>query len=86
MKDIWYPTQGTCSKFIHVELSDDNVIQNVQFIGGCNGNTQGISALVKGQKAEDVIDRVKGISCGGRPTSCPDQLSKALAKAIESTL
>jgi len=86
MKDIWYPTQGTCSKFIHVELSDDNVIQNVQFIGGCSGNTQGISALVKGQKAEDVIDRVKGISCGGKSTSCPDQLSKALVKAIESTL
>ncbi len=84
MKDIWYPTQGTCSKYIHVELSDDNVIQNVQFIGGCSGNTQGISALVKGQKAEDVIERVKGISCGGRPTSCPDQLSKALLEAIES--
>jgi len=84
MKDLWYPTEGTCSKFIHVVLSDDNIIQEVQFIGGCNGNTQGISSLVKGQKAQDVIDRVKGISCGGRPTSCPDQLSKALVKAIES--
>lgn len=84
MKDIWYQTQGTCSKFIHVELSDDDVIQNIQFVGGCSGNLQGVSALVKGQKAQDVIDRIKGIKCGNKPTSCPDQLSIALAKAIES--
>ncbi len=86
MKELWYQTQGTCSRMIHVVLGDDNVIQDVLFVGGCNGNTQGVSALVKGQKAEDVIDRLKGISCGGRPTSCPDQLSKALAKAIELAL
>lgn len=84
MKDIWYQTQGTCSKFIHVELSDDDVIHNIQFVGGCSGNLQGVSALVKGQKAQDVIDRIKGIKCGNKPTSCPDQLSIALAKAIES--
>ncbi len=75
---------GTCSRFIHVVLDDDNVIQNVEFMGGCHGNLQGIAALVKGQKAQDVIGRVKGISCNGKPTSCPDQLSLALAKAIES--
>ncbi len=84
MKEINYVTQGTCSKLIHLVLDDNNVIQDVQFMGGCNGNLQGIAALVKGQKAEDVIGRVRGISCNGRPTSCPDQLSIALAKALES--
>lgn len=79
-----YPTTGTCSRFIHVVLDDDNVIQHVEFMGGCHGNLQGIAALVKGQKAQDVIGRVKGISCNGKPTSCPDQLSLALAKAMES--
>lgn len=84
MKEVMYPTMGTCSRFIHVVLDDDNVIQDVQFMGGCHGNLQGIAALVKGQKAQDVIGRVKGISCNGKPTSCPDQLSLALAKAIET--
>lgn len=79
-----YPTMGTCSRLIHVVLDDDNVIQTVEFMGGCHGNLQGIVALVKGQKAQDVIGRVKGISCNGKPTSCPDQLSLALAKAMES--
>ncbi|MBQ0057470.1 MAG: TIGR03905 family TSCPD domain-containing protein [Bacteroidales bacterium] len=82
MKEINYQTQGTCSKLIHVELDDQNIIQNAYFIGGCNGNLQGVCALIKGQKAEDVIARVKGISCNGRPTSCPDQLACALAQAI----
>ena len=82
MKQIDYITQGTCSKLIHVELDDNNIIQQVTFVGGCNGNTQGICALVKGQKAEDVINRTKGISCGGRPTSCPDQLATALEKCL----
>ena len=86
MKDVWYQTQGTCSKYIHVVLNDDNVIEDVQFMGGCSGNLQGICALIKGQKAEDVIGKVKGIRCGDKPTSCPDQLSKALVKAIESAL
>ena len=84
MKDVWYQTEGTCSRFIHVELNEDDIIQNVQFVGGCHGNLQGISSLVKGQKAQDVIDKIKGIRCGNKSTSCPDQLSKALTKAIES--
>lgn len=84
MKEINYPTQGTCSRLIHIELSDDNVIQDVQFLGGCMGNLRGIAALVKGQRAQDVIARVRGIDCGGKGTSCPDQLSKALAKALET--
>ncbi len=82
MKELIYPTQGTCSKAIRVVLNDENVIEEVQFVGGCHGNTQGICALVKGQKAEDIIGRVKGISCNGRPTSCPDQLSIALTQAM----
>ena len=81
MKQIDYITQGTCSKMIHVELDDNDVIQCVQFLGGCNGNTKGICALVKGQKADDVIARLRGIQCGTRPTSCPDQLSHALEEA-----
>lgn len=83
MKEIFYPTFGTCSKFIQVKLTDDDVIEDVQFIGGCHGNLQGISALVKGQKAKDVIARVRGIRCGSKSTSCPDQLSLALEKALE---
>ena len=67
---------------IEVEVDDNHVIKNVQFVGGCNGNTQGIAALVAGQKAEDVIERLEGIRCGARPTSCPDQLSKALKELL----
>ena len=83
MKEINYQTSGTCSKLIHIELDDDNVITACQFFGGCNGNLQGISRLIVGQKAQDVIDRVAGISCNGRPTSCPDQLSIALSEALK---
>lgn len=82
MKELIYPTQGVCSKAIRVVLTDDNVIDQVQILGGCSGNTQGICSLVKGQKAVDVIERVKGISCNGRPTSCPDQLARALTQAM----
>ena len=76
-----YKTRGTCSQFIEVELDGDTV-KNVQFVGGCNGNTQGISSLVRGMKAEDVIRLLEGTDCGGRGTSCPDQLAKALKKAL----
>lgn len=84
MKEVMYPTQGTCSRFIHVVLDDNNTIVDAQIIGGCSGNTQGVCQLVKGQNAHDVISRVKGIRCGARPTSCPDQLAMALQKAMES--
>ena len=83
MREVMYPTQGTCSKFIHVVIDDNDVIQEAQILGGCSGNTQGVCALVKGQKAQDVIARVRGIKCGPRPTSCPDQLSNALSQALE---
>ena len=76
-KKIVYPTQGVCSRAIAVEL-DGDVVKSVEFVGGCNGNTQGISMLVKGMKASDVISRLEGISCNGKGTSCPDQLARAL--------
>lgn len=72
-----YKTKGTCSTHIVLDVEDD-VIRNVSFSGGCNGNLQGISKLIKGMKASDVIARLEGIRCGSRPTSCPDQLCQAL--------
>lgn len=76
-----YKTKGTCSTSIDVELKD-GVIDSVQFTGGCNGNLQGISALVKGMTPEEAISRLKGIRCGFKPTSCPDQLAHALEEMI----
>ena len=77
-----YRTQGTCSSMIDIELKD-GVIDSVVFTGGCHGNLQGISALVKGMSPEEAISRLKGIRCGFKPTSCPDQLAKALESMIE---
>lgn len=75
-----YKTSGTCSREIIFDIEDGKV-KNLHFIGGCNGNLQGIGALVEGMNVDDVIARVEGISCGGRPTSCPDQLARALKQA-----
>ena len=72
-----YKTQGTCSSHIELEV-EEGVIQQVFFWGGCNGNLQGISRLVKGMKVEEAIAKLEGIRCGNRVTSCPDQLCKAL--------
>ena len=72
-----YTCQGTCSKAIEV-VAEDGVIKDVTFYGGCNGNTKGISQLVRGMKVDDVIAKLKGTTCGARPTSCPDQLTRAL--------
>ena len=72
-----YTTKGVCSRSIEIE-GDGDTIQSVKFNGGCNGNTKGISSLVKGMKVDDVISRLKGTDCGGRGTSCPDQLARAL--------
>ncbi|MCQ2194460.1 MAG: TIGR03905 family TSCPD domain-containing protein [Paludibacteraceae bacterium] len=76
-----YPCVGTCSKMIVVSV-DEGVITNAQIIGGCPGNTVGVSALVVGMKVQDAISRLKGIDCGGRGTSCPDQMAKALEKFL----
>ena len=77
-----YIPRGVCSRQIDVEL-DGDTIKSVQFTGGCNGNTKGLSAMVVGQPAEEVIRRLQGIRCGMRPTSCPDQLAEALTEALE---
>lgn len=72
-----YKTTGTCSSHIELEV-EEGIVKSVCYWGGCNGNLQGISRLVRGMKAEDVIARLEGVRCGNRPTSCPDQLCKAL--------
>ena len=77
-----YQTEGTCSKFIEFEV-EDGILHHVQFFGGCNGNLQGISKLVEGMPVADVIAKLRGISCSGGPTSCPDQLATALQKIEE---
>ena len=79
-KHIQYDTTGTCSKLIDVTADENDVIQQVFFLGGCNGNLQGVSRLVQGQKIDDVIKKINGIRCGNRSTSCPDQLCRALEK------
>ena len=72
-----YKTQGTCASAIDLEV-ENGIIKSVAFTGGCHGNLQGISRLVEGMKAEDAIERLKGIRCGFKSTSCPDQLARAL--------
>ena len=75
--------QGVCSQHMRVELDDAHVIQNLEVLGGCSGNLQGISVLVKGLTAEEAIARLKGIRCGFKDTSCPDQLARGLEKALK---
>jgi len=75
-----YKTKGVCSRTIYIDVEDD-VVKNVRFEGGCNGNTKGISSLVVGMKVDEVISRLEGIKCGFKGTSCPDQLAKALKEA-----
>ena len=81
MEHITYKTQGTCSRQIDIDI-EDGVIVKAQYTGGCSGNTQGVAALVAGMTVEDAISRLKGIHCGPRPTSCPDQMSKALEEYL----
>jgi uncharacterized protein (TIGR03905 family) len=76
----FYP-EGVCSMMIEIEL-DGDTIKDVVFTGGCNGNLSGISKLIKGMKAEEVIEKLEGTRCGFKDTSCPDQLSKALRQAL----
>lgn len=78
---INFTPRGVCSRQITIEIND-GIIENVSFMGGCSGNTQGVSALVKGMKVEDVVSRLEGINCNGKGTSCPDQLAKALKEAL----
>lgn len=81
MKHTYIP-RGVCSRMIEVEIQDD-IIVSCKFLGGCSGNTQGVSKLVIGMDANDAIEKLKGINCGSRGTSCPDQLANALEEALE---
>ena len=75
-----YKTKGVCSSLIEFEIEDD-IVKNVQFKGGCNGNTQGVARLAEGRSKEELISILDGIKCGFRQTSCPDQLAQALKEA-----
>ena len=78
-----YKTRGTCSQYIDFELDENGVLTDLKFLGGCNGNLQGISRLAIGRTAAELADVLKGVNCNGRGTSCPDQLAIALLKAME---
>ena len=84
---IWHripiPPRGTCSRKIDFTL-ENGIVKEVRFTGGCSGNTQGVAALCVGRPAEEVVKVIKGIRCGMKPTSCPDQLANALEQAIEA--
>lgn len=78
-----YKTKGTCSQVIDFDV-EDGVLRDVKFVGGCNGNLKGIGKLVEGMRVEEVAEKLKGIQCGFRSTSCPDQLAKACEEYIKS--
>ena len=82
MRQFNYQPKGVCSMQICFELDEDDVVHNVQFVGGCPGNTLGVATLAEGQNAHQLIAKLKGIDCRGRGTSCPDQLAKALRQAL----
>ena len=79
-----YITCGTCSRSIDFDLDAEGRVSNISFVGGCNGNLKGIASLCDGQDARTVIERLRGIRCGLKPTSCPDQLATALDQALNS--
>ena len=79
-KSFTYKTQGVGSREIVIDIVDD-IVESVKYIGGCSGNTQGVAALVKGMKVDEAIERLSGIKCGFKQTSCPDQLAQALKQA-----
>lgn len=78
MNHLDYMTDGTCSRSITIDVDENGIIRDLSFFGGCNGNLKGICALAIGKKASDIKQTLKGITCGMKPTSCPDQLAKAL--------
>lgn len=80
-KKIVYKTRGTCSQFIEVAIKDD-IVTACQFYGGCDGNTKGLAQIVVGMKAEDIIQKLDGVKCGMKPTSCPDQLCRAIEECM----
>ncbi len=85
LKSIQFKTEGTCSAMINVVI-EDNKIYDVEFVGGCSGNLLGIRELIKGMDIDSVISKLQGITCGSKPTSCPDQLAKCLIEFKKKTL
>lgn len=83
MDRFTYSTRGVCSRSIDITI-EDGIIVEVQYHGGCSGNTQGVAALVQGMSVKDAIDRLSGIRCGFKSTSCPDQLAQALSAYLET--
>ena len=79
---ITYSTKGTCSKQIIFDIDSENKIRNVKFIGGCSGNLQGIAMLVRGMSAQEAAERLRGIRCGAKASSCPDQLARGLEQIL----
>lgn len=77
IETIQYQTSGTCCKLMYLQIQDD-VVLNAEFMGGCNGNLQGIKSLIKGMKISEIIEKLQGIDCNGKGTSCPDQLAACL--------
>jgi len=86
MKNYIYKTKGVCSREIHIEIDDNNIITDAKYVGGCSGNTQGVAALVKGMSVDEAISRLSGIKCGMKSTSCPDQLAVALTQIKENKI
>lgn len=78
---ITYKTKGVCSRKMDIEV-ENGVVKSLKVLGGCDGNLQGIARLIPGMKVADVIAKLEGVSCGGKPTSCPDQLAQALKQAL----
>lgn len=78
LRQLTYKTRGTCSRYIHIGVNEEGIVDEVRFDGGCDGNTKGICALVKGMRAKEVKERLRGVTCQTKPTSCPDQLARAL--------
>ncbi len=84
MRSYDYTPKGVCSRGIHIEVDENNIVTSVRFSGGCAGNTQGVSRLAEGRSVDEVIETLKGIKCGMKGTSCPDQLARALEEFKES--
>lgn len=84
MQKLTYKTHGTCAREIVVTI-DNGTVAHVEFVGGCSGNTSGVAALIVGMPVEEAIHRLRGIRCGSKPTSCPDQLSYALEECLAQT-
>ena len=82
MREIDFTPKGICAGSITIKLDDNNIIQDLSFVGGCDGNHKGLRALIKGMSADEAIERLSGITCGFRSTSCPDQVAVALKQAL----